>query len=184
MKSEFSFDHKAQAMLQRSRSLEGILQLRGSYKIQRYSKGGILLAEYEGKNGIVNIGKDTALNILFNDATAKIQDWAIGLIDAAGFTALADADTMGSHSGWSEFSGYSEGTRPEWDPDVAAAQAITNSTLRDFNITATATLKGIFVADDATKGGSAGTLWATALFAGDIPVANTDLLKIAYTVSA
>jgi hypothetical protein len=134
-------------------------------------------------NGVTNIGKNSQLDVLFGAGT-QIVTWYIGQIDDAGFTALAASDTMSSHGGWVEFTTYTEGTRPQWSPDAAASEQISNSTPANFNITGTATLKGIFINSINIKGGSTGTLWATALYAGDIPVANGDLLKITYTVSA
>lgn len=163
------------------------LKFKGKFQLQHFRKDE-LLGTYDLKvqffpNGVTDIGKDTALNLLFNDATVKIQDWAIGFIDLAGFTALADADTMASHAGWLEFTGYSEATRPEWDPDAAASQQILNSTLRDFNITASSSIKGVFICSDDVKSGTAGVLWATALLSADVPVNSPDVIKIAYTVS-
>lgn len=135
------------------------------------------------KNGVTNIGKNSQLDVLFNSGT-QITAWYLGLVDDAGFTAFAASDTMASHGGWVEFTTYTEGTRPQWSPDAAASEQITNSTPVNFNITGTATLQGIFVTSDNVKSGTTGTLWATASFAGTIPVANGDLLKITYTVTA
>jgi len=158
------------------------LPLRGKFHVEHW-RGDTLLRKLDITNGITDEGYNTILNAMFNDATSKTADWVIGLINASGFSALADADTMSSHAGWTEFTTYSEGTRPEWNPDAAASQAITNATLRDFNISSGGTLKGIFISSNATKGGTTGFLWSTALFAGDIPVSGSDLIKIAYTVS-
>jgi hypothetical protein len=33
-------------------------------------------------------------------------------------------------------------------------------------------VKGIFIVTNNTKGGTTGTLWSTALFSADVPVAN------------
>jgi len=134
-------------------------------------------------NGVTNIGKDSQLDVIFNSGT-QITSWYLGLVDNAGFTAFANSDTMASHGGWTEFTTYTEATRPQWSPDAAASQQITNSTPTNFNITGSGTLQGIFVTSDNTKSGTTGTLWATASFAGTIPVANGDLLKITYTVTA
>jgi len=158
-------------------------QLKGRFYAEHWRKGK-KIGEYEIPNGIVDIGKNTLLDVMFRDAVSKIIDWTIGIIDNAGFTALADTDTMASHTGWVEFTGYSEGTRPEWDPVAAAAEAITNTTLRDFNVTSAGNWNGVFISDSPTKGGATGTLWATASFAGVIPVSISDVIKIQYTVAA
>ena len=152
------------------------------------------------RNGITNEGKNALLDIMFDAGTQRTA-WYLGLIDNANFSALAAGDTYDdinqAGNGWDEFSDYTDPgnadsatTRPEWAPDAASAQSITNSAVRQFDITASGTVKGVFVAggpqaqtkDDHTAGN---TLWATALFSGgDVPVANADALKVTYTVSA
>lgn len=185
MINEAEFQDRVDALVVRGKSpapATGI-KPRGYFTIQHIRDGKILQEIPLVPNGVVNEGKDYILNAGFNDATSKIQDWAIGLIDNASFSALADTDTMASHPGWIEFTTYSEVTRPEWDPGAAASQQITNAVLRDFNITGSGTLYGVFISSDDTKGGTTGTLWATAAFAATIPVNASDLIRIAYTVT-
>lgn len=172
----------------------------GRFVVQHW-RNGRRINEYHFNNGIVNEGKDLLLNVMF-DGTAAITTWYLGLIDNSGFTALAaddlydDIDQAGN--GWDEFKLYTDGnnadnttTRPEWGPDPASAQSITNSTVAVYNITGAGTVKGVFTvgggAAPQTKGNHAAdaTLWATALFtSGDVLVANADQLKVTYTVSA
>jgi hypothetical protein len=162
-----------------------ILKPRGKFYVEHRNKKGKLLGKYEVPNGIVNVGKDKILDDMFNDGTQTANSaWCIGLIDNSGFSALADADTMSSHSGWNEFTSYSEANRVAWGSGAAASQSTTNSSPATFNISGSGTVKGVFVTTNNTKGGTSGTLWATALFAADVPVSNGDQLKITYTVSA
>jgi hypothetical protein len=155
---------------------------RGFFHVELIRDGKVIHKE-TAPNGVTNIGKDTILDSFFRNQ-APPTTWYIGFIDQSGYTAVADADTMSSHAGWTEFTTYSEGVRQTWVTVAAASQSISNTTLATFNITGSGTLKGVFVADNSTKAGSTGTLWATALFAGDIPVSNTDIIKITYTVNA
>jgi hypothetical protein len=171
----------------------------GRFKVEHW-RAGQRINEYQFNNGIVNEGKDKLLNVMF-DATAAIVTWNMGIIDDALFSALAAADTYDdidqAGNGWDEFTLYTDAnrtdsatTRPEWGPDAASAQAITNSTVAIYDITGSGTVKGIF-----TVGGTNSelksnhepgpTLWATALFtSGDVVVQNGDQLKVTYTVSA
>lgn len=135
------------------------------------------------QNGVTNIGKDNALDVLFNTGS-QITTWYLGQIDASGFTGVADTDTSASHTGWTEFQTYSEASRPTWGSGAASGQSVVNGSPVNFNITGSASLKGIFCISESTKGGATGILWATALYAADIPVNNGDLLKITYTVTA
>jgi hypothetical protein len=157
------------------------LGLKGSWHVQLERDGKIILDKVF-PNGITNEGKNTILDVMFH-GTAATATWYLGLISNTGYSALAAADTMGSHAGWTEFTGYSEGTRQEWTEDAAASQAITNSTPVTFNINAGGTLKGGFLTSGSAKSGTTGILWGTALFNADIPVLNGDVLRVTYTVT-
>jgi hypothetical protein len=87
--------------------------------------------------------------------------------------------------------GGSASTRPEWTEGAASGQAITNGTPVVFDITGSATVKGLFLvggianAQNKSNHDASGILWATALFgSGDVPVNANDQLKVTYTVSA
>lgn len=173
----------------RTRKYRGLgdgLELKGFYpKITHTDKYGKLIGEYSLHNDITNVGKNYILDTMFHDGTQIAStSWFIGLISNSGYSALAATDTMSSHSGWTEFTGYSQSTRVAWGPGAASSQAITNATPATFDINATGTLKGIFVPSNSTKSGTTGTLWATGLFAADVPVSNGDQMKITYTVSS
>lgn len=157
---------------------------KGRFVIEHRDKNGRLKGKYEIPNGIVNEGKDKILDVMFNDGTAVANNsWYIGLVDNSGYTGLAAADTMSSHSGWNEFTSYSEANRVAWGSGAAASQSTTNASPATFNISGSGTVKGVFVTSNNTKSGTSGLLWATALFSADVPVSNGDQLKVTYTVS-
>jgi len=161
------------------------LNPRGRFVCEHFDKHGKKIGEYEFPNGIVNVGKDLLLDVMFNDGTAIAQaSWFIGLIDLSSYTGLAAADLMTSHGGWNEFTTYSEGTRVAWGPGSASSQSVTNATPATFNISGSGTVKGVFLVSNSAKSGTGGTLWATALFAADVPVNSGDQLKVTYTTSA
>lgn len=148
-------------------------------------RAGQVIGEYDFPNDIVNQGKNSLFEVYFHDGTPiASSSWFIGLISNSGYSALAAGDTMSSHGGWTEFTGFSQSTRVAWGPGAAASQSITNSSPATFDITSSGTAKGIFVVSNSTKGGTTGTLWSTALFTADVPVSNGDQLRVTYTVSA
>lgn len=160
-------------------------RLKGVYTVQLFDKDGNLKHEEVIHNDIVNQGKNDLFDIMFSDGTQiASSSWFIGLISNSGFSALAAADTMASHAGWTEFTGYSQSTRVAWGPGEPASQSITNASPATFDINASGTVKGIFVPTNSTKGGTSGRLWSTALFAADVPVTSGDQLRVTYTVSA
>lgn len=158
-----------------------ILDLKGTYKVQHYRKGE-LLDTYKLTNGIATVGMNHILESEFNGGT-QVTAWYCGLINNAGFSALAAGDTMASHAGWVETSSYDEADRPEWTAGTAASRAITNSVTMDFTISATVTIKGIFISSDDTKGGTTGTLWSTAAFGSNVSLVDDDVLKVTYTIT-
>lgn len=181
-------------------NLANRLSLASGHFVVQHFRDGQRINEYHFPNGITDEGKLSLLNVYFDQAT-PIPTFYLGLIDNTGFTALADDDVYDdidqAGNGWDEFQSYTDPgnadstlTRPDWEPDAASGNSITNSTVEQFDMTATGTVKGIFVVGGIvaaqTKGDHApgGTLWATALFSGgDVPVANGDTLKVTYTVN-
>lgn len=156
--------------------------LNGKFIVTHLDKEGNVKGKHEFPNGIVTVGINHILETQFRAGT-PITSWFVGLINNTGFTSIPDADTMSSHSGWTELAAYSETTRPAWTAGAAAARAMTNAVTVDFTMNATNVVKGIFVTSSSTKSGTTGTLWSTAAFASNASVVNSDVLKITYTVS-
>ena len=156
----------------------------GLFGVQAINPNGSVAWEDTAKNGVVTVGLNFILNAFFG-ATSKPAAWNMGLISSTGFSALASADTMPSHAGWTENSaGFSQATRPAWTPGSASAGVVSNATTVDFSITSSVTIKGIFLANDSTKGGSTGTLWSTGLFtSGDQSLVNGQTLRVTYTIT-
>lgn len=157
------------------------LAFKGKFTMQ-HIRDGQVIGEYEIPNGVTNSAKDTALDILFYTAS-KISNWYCGLISGASYSGVAAADTMASHAGWLEFTGYSQANRVAWGTGAPSSQVVTNSSAMTFSINASGTLKGIFIASNNTKSGTTGTLWSTALFAADLSVNSGDSLNFTYTVN-
>ena len=174
---------KVSFVVERARRLEpDHFQPKGKFVVEHF-RDGKLIGTHELPNGIVDVGINHILEVEFNGGT-QVTTWYIGIIDNASFSALAAADTMASHAGWIEVTTYDEATRPEWTAGTAAARAITNAVSVDFTISATKTLKGIFITTQNTKGGTTGTLWSTAAFGSTVSVVDDDVLKITYSISA
>lgn len=158
------------------------LALKGQFTVRQFRNGKLYRDWQNHENGIVDEGLNKLLDVMFH-ATTQLTTWYMSLIDNTGFTALAAADTLASHAGWTEFTSYDEATRPEWTEGAAASKSIASSAASVFTINATGTIKGGFIASDNTKGGTTGTLWATSAFASTYPVEDNDVLNISYTAS-
>lgn len=89
-----------------------------------------------------------------------------GLINNSGFTALSADDTMSSHSGWTEITGYNEANRPTMTWGSASAKVISASAITFTETAGTGfAAKGYFIATNNTKGGTTGVLLGTVAFA-------------------
>lgn len=164
-------------------------------------RAGKLLAVHRFVNAITIEGKNHVLDVAFRNQTESSL-WYMGLIDLAGYTALDEDDTYDNidqaGNGWDEFRDYNFAAdstkRATWVPIAAAAKLITNAgTPSVFDITAAGTVKGIFLGGEPTAAAAtpadqgdhhaAGLLWSAALFStGDVVVANTDQLKVTYSI--
>ena len=129
----------------------------------RAFRRGRLVWELEGHNLVVTTGRNHLLDATFT-APAGAVLWYLGLKEAG---TVVDGDTMASHAGWAEFTGYSQATRPAWTSDGAAASGVvTNSASQArFDITTGVTVAGGLLANNSTKGGTTGTLYGAGDFA-------------------
>jgi hypothetical protein len=164
------------------------LPVGGHFIVECYDRDGNLRWEDTAENGVTDAGIASLLNIYFR-ASTQVTAWYLGLIDNSGFVAFSAADTMTSHAGWSEVatSAYSNSTRVQWSPGAASGGAVVNSSTADHSMTngSALTVKGLFLVSENTKGGTAGTLFATAAFTGGTQAVNNgDTLKVTYTVGA
>lgn len=155
----------------------------GVYHVRCVAPDGSIRWEDTAKNLICNTALNDVLNAYIR-ATTQTTAWYMGLVDNAGYTAFAAADTSASHTGWAENQAYSNGARPQWSPGAASAQSITNSSSINFSMNATATIRGIFISSVPTLGATSGTLFSEAAFSGGNQSVNSgDTLQCTYTLS-
>jgi hypothetical protein len=182
-----STDQMAAGLVMGTRSAEKAAAT-GVYTIQCFDAQGNLKWEAQSKNLVVNGGLQD-MNAKYFTGSAYTAAWYIGLYGAAATNNPAAADTMSSHAGWTENTGYSNATRPVCTfatPTTANPSVATNSASpASFTINATSTVGGAFLVSNSTKGGTTGTLYSAADFGapGDRSVVNSDVLNVTYTLS-
>lgn len=174
------------------RAAEGALKLKGRWDsiqiwksvedYEAFKRGEFVMPLFfhDVNNGITDEGIHYLLEAGFRDGT-KITAWYAGLIDNSGYTGVDPADTMASHTGWSEATQYDEADRQTLTFGAAATRKITASV--SFTMNATKTIEGIFVTSDNTKSGTTGTLWSTALFSSAPGLVSGNVLTANYTLS-
>ncbi len=158
-------------------------RLGGVFHVRCVAPDGTVRWEDTAENLVTNTALNDVLNVYFR-ATSGPAAWYMGLVDNASFSAYSGADTAASHVGWLENQNYSNSTRPQWSPGAASSQSITNGSTVNFNMTATATIRGLFINTNNTVGGTTGILGAEASFSGgNQAVNNGDTLQCTYTMS-
>lgn len=126
-------------------------------------------------NGIPTAAANDTLSTYFSG------NWYIGLIAAA--MVEDPTDTMGSHAGWSEYTGYTEGTRPAWNKGSPSGGQISNTSSKaQFTVPAGPVLTGAFLVNDSTKGGSSNLLWATGKFLTQQSIGTPQVVQAVYSL--
>lgn len=161
---------------------------KGVYTMQCFDKDGNLKWEAQCPNLVVNGGLQDMNNKYFL-GSSYTATWYIGLYGSGSTNNPAASDTMSSHAGWTEQTGYSQSTRPACSfatPTTANPSVATNSASPAvFSINATATIGGAFLTSNNTKSGTTGTLYSASDFTspGDRSVVSGDTLNVTYTLS-
>lgn len=154
----------------------------GEFFVQNWAPDGQLKWAVREKNLVVNAGITKMLQVLFAGC-AVVSTWYVGL--AGSSLTAASGDTMASHAGWTEITGFGTATRAVF-VDVISGKAVTNSASTvAYAINTANTIGGAFLASTNNKGGSTGTLLCVVTFtAGDKAATAGDTLTVTYSFSA
>lgn len=156
----------------------------GVFHVQCHDKDGNLKWETSHPNLVVNTGlKD--MNDKYFSGSGYTAAWYLGLISGTNPT-IAAADTLASHSGWTEIpvtSGYS-GNRKQLtfsSATTADPSVISNGTAAEFSMLGTYVVSGAFLCTVAS--GTSGILFSASEFdaPGDRSVVSGDTLNVTYT---
>ena len=186
IQSKNSLGDLSMASVHKGAASETQMKAGGVYRVECFGPDGKLKWQEEfAPNIVVNQGLQD-MNAKYFSGAAYTAAWYIGLINNTPTPVYVAGDTLASHAGWAEFTGYSGnrkaavfGTATTADPSV-----IDNSgSPAQFAISATGTIAGAFLASAAT--GTSGVLFSEANFQAPGPrvVANGDTLNVTYTFS-
>jgi hypothetical protein len=169
-------------------TLEEVCRYAGVFHMQHWrgpeGEGELLHEEYFN-NKWVDAGKSyVLLNILSTSGVAPTALF-IGLKQAG---TVADADTMATHSGWSEGTVIAARGTVAWSaPSGTGTVSRASSANTSFSITGTQTIAGAFIVLGAgavsTVGNGSGTLFSAGDFGASRSVNSGDTLTVGYTAS-
>lgn len=157
--------------------------VRHRYDVECYDRHGRLKWRDYFENLTTNVGLDDILDKYWK-GSAYTASHFVGL--ASGTPTFAAADTMASHAGWTEPTGYDEATRPALTLGTVASQSVDNSASKaSFTINSSFTTGGAFATTNNTKGGTTGTLVGGGAFSqGDKAVDSGDTVNVTVTLTA
>lgn len=164
-------------------------------KFERYMKS---LTEVKwdqhAPNVVTTAGANLALDTILAGSAYSVVGPFMGIIGAVTFTtAPVIADTMASHTGWTEAGATNAPTytapRKTIAWSAASAKSKSPSAAPVFAITGTGTAKGVFLAYGtgavSTIDSTAGVMYSAGLFTGgDQPVVSTNTLTVTYAATA
>lgn len=185
-------NESAGASLERSSGIAEVLNIKGRYFVKCYDKDGNLKWEDSIENVVTTVGKNLALDTFLAGSGYTVTGPYMGLISSVSYSAVAAADTMASHAGWTEAGitnapTYSGGRKTcAWAAASGGSKAL--SSALSFAITGTGTVKGCFIVYGSgavsTVDNTGGTLLSAGLFSGgDKAVVNTDTLNVSYSLA-
>ena len=134
------------------------------------------------KNSLTTEGIEYLKNAAVRGSVSPISQWYCGVISNHEFVGAFPSDTMSEHGGWLEATDYSEGDRQQWSPDSPTAGQITNGTAMVVSWTSDVVINGLFIVSNSTKGGTSGTLLATAILNSPLSRSSGQTSNLTYTL--
>ena len=163
------------------------LGLKNYWEVVCYDSNGTEKWREYNKNLVTTAGANHILDVAFKSGT-PLTTWFIGLKNTG--TAVV-ADTMASHSSWTEIVHTTYYTGPRRTLTLGSITGTTTSTVDNsaskatFSILGTATVAGAFVvSNNASSSATAGTLYGVVDFGSSRAVINGDTLEVTVTLTA
>jgi len=199
MQKELSnFGDHAVATLQANVADSEIVGIAGHYHVVCRDSEGNVKWEENFPNLVNAVGKELMLDTLLKGSSYSVVGPYLGLISGASPTFLA-ADTMTSHSGWTEFTNYTVGGSSVRGTAVFAVA--TSSGLSPSNVTTSAaaaitytitggggTVGGCFLVTGSgasnTQSNTSGTLYSAGAFATAKTTTAGDTVSVTYSTTA
>ena len=164
------------------------LSLENYWEVVCHDSNGVEKWREKNKNLVTTAGANYILSGGLDGGT-QITAWYVGLKNAG---SAAIADTMSSHSGWTEVvhtTKYDETVRQTLTLGSVSGTTLSSidnvGNLATFSMNATSTVAGAFVvSNNATSSATAGTLYGVVDFGSSRAVISGDTLTVTVTLTA
>ena len=161
---------------------EETIKISGFYNVECVGADGQVKWSDTIKNLVVTVGKNDLLDKYFAGSSYTAV-WYMGLVDGTSTPTYAATDTLASHAGWTENTGYVGINRISvgWN---AASSGYKTSTSTTFSINVSGTIAGALLTVTQAKATTTGVLYSAGNFTGGSrTVISGDTLNIVYTAS-
>lgn len=197
-KEKQGFGDSAVATLQTNAVSAETVGVEGHYHVVCRDADGNIKWEQQFPNLVNAVGKQLMLDTLLKGSSYSVTGPYLGLIDGATPT-FAAADTMSSHSGWSEFTNYTVGGSAVRGTAVFASATSTGSTPSNVTTSAASaitytitggggTVGGCFLVlgsgASSTQGNTSGTLYSAGAFTTAKVTTAGDTVSVTYSTTA
>jgi hypothetical protein len=159
---------------------EETITLHGRYEATYFNPDGSFGWKETIENLVVTVGKNDLLD-KYLAGSSYTAAFYMGLTNSS--PTPAAGDTMASHGGWTEFTGYSNSNRIScaWNSASAGSKALSAALV--FNINTNSTVGGAFITTNNTISGTTGTLFSCGAFSGgNQAVTNGGTLSVSYSL--
>lgn len=159
-----------------------MLKLKGKYTYELFDKEGNLKDTWESYNTITNQGLQSIIDVGFLSST-QITNWYVGVYTARTGTP-ANLTTASIGVDITEFTNYSESTRPGYS-GTRTNESLSNALSKAaFSITGSGTILGSFLIDSNAKSTTSGNvLFSLDDFPSSRTVGNGDTLNVTYQLT-
>jgi hypothetical protein len=161
--------------------MKEIVRAKTHYRIECFTKEGVLRWVEEFDNLVVTAGLNKLLDATFKTGLAA-PAWYVGLVGAT--HTYAAGDILSSHAGWAENAHYTGNRKALTLGDIAAGSVNNSASKAVFTMTGTAapdTIWGAFLTDQET--GTAGVLYGEGDFAAARSAYDDDVINVTVTLT-
>ena len=158
------------------------MKLKGEYIVDCKDKKGNWKWSEKVSNIVTTTGITHIIARGLDTDMAETGDWYVGIVGTSA-SAVAAADAMGSHAGWTESTLYAEDTRPEWSKTQSGVSIGNTAAKATFTLDVDGTtIGGAFLSSSKTAGGSSGILMSVAAFSAKKTGDSGDKLEVSYKI--
>lgn len=161
------------------------MELKGTYVVECY-RNGEKIWEERVDNVVTKEGKNHMLKVAISKEENPVAGWYVGLIGANVTPSENDTaqSALGASGTYQEFTAYEGGVRPTFQCAFQGAGVNNTANPATFQFSVNATVYGVFIVSNSTKGSNQGILLSAARFGSPRQFSQGDALVVYYYINS